>query len=255
MGVEVRTNSAGFRDEEYSLARTGKKRAIILGDSLTLGWGVRKEDTFEARLERELGEAGPVEIINFGQGNFNTDQEVGLFLKQGLGYKPDLVVVFYFINDPEETPRKSQLGAVLGRSRFLTLLWSRVNALWGRLSGRLDFKAYYSALYADSFPGWVKMKQAFEELRDTCRREGIHLEVVLLPDLHELAPYPFTAEHRKVGDVLSKLGVPFLDLAPGFAGIKDSRSLWVAPDDAHPNAKAHAMISELTKNFIAKGFK
>src|SRR6185295_6681425 len=36
MGVEVRTNSAGFRDEEYSLARNPRKRAVFLGDSLTL---------------------------------------------------------------------------------------------------------------------------------------------------------------------------------------------------------------------------
>ena len=54
MGVDFRTNSDGFRDREYPVAKTGKYRIIFLGDSLTLGWGVRQEKTFANILEEYL---------------------------------------------------------------------------------------------------------------------------------------------------------------------------------------------------------
>src|SRR5262245_63414048 len=50
MGVDFRTNSQGLRDGEYSFERVpGKLRIAMLGDSLTVGWGVPVEDTFAKR--------------------------------------------------------------------------------------------------------------------------------------------------------------------------------------------------------------
>jgi len=44
-----------------------------------------------------------------------------------------------------------------------------------------------------------------------------------------------------------------LDLAPLFAGEAEPTTLWVAPDDAHPNAHAHRMIAAHSADFIASG--
>jgi hypothetical protein len=46
-----------------------------------------------------------------------------------------------------------------------------------------------------------------------------------------------------------------LDLAPLFAGEKNPTRLWVASDDAHPNATAHALIAKYAQGFIEEGFK
>jgi lysophospholipase L1-like esterase len=250
MGVEIRTNSDGLRDDEYAKERNHKRRIIFLGDSLTLGWGVDKEDTFEALLERQLSRQSPTEIINFGHGNYNTDQEVSLFLEKGLPHKPDKVVLFYFINDAESTPKKSK-WAFLGHSRFATLFWSRLKAISARFSGKTSFKNYYSDLYADSAPGWLATKKALEKLKAACDERKITVQVILLPELHSLLHYPFAEEHKKVTEVLAKLGISFLDLAPKFAGVENPQSLWVSRDDAHPNGKAHRMIAEFTRDFIA----
>lgn len=252
MGVDVRISSAGFRDDEYPLEKGERWRIVLLGDSLTFGWGVEKEETFEHQLEQLLDARRPTEIINFGHGNYNTEQEVHLFIEEGLAYRPDQVVLFYFINDAETVPQRSRF-AWLGSIRIATFYWSRVKALVARLNESTGFGEYYSALYREDAEGWRRSRDAFARLARTCEDEGIMLQVVLLPELHELRDYTFALEHALVSEFLGSIGVPVLDLAPSFADQPDPYALWVSFDDAHPNARAHGLVAAYSVDFIAGG--
>ncbi len=249
MGVSVRINADGFRDDEYSVARSEKRRIMFLGDSLTFGWGVEKEKTFEHLLEHDLDQIVPTEVINLGIGNYNTTQEVNLFIDKGLKYRPDQVVLFYFINDAEPMPRKARFPG-LGNYRIITFYWSRIKAIRSRFAETPSFKEFYSALYSDQATGWKKSKTAFLELRDLAAKHGFDLKVVLLPELHQLEPYTFIGEHALILGFLQKEGIATLDLAASFGSVKDPQSLWVAMDDAHPNARAHRLIAKYTLDFL-----
>lgn len=251
MGVPVRINADGLRDRDHDLAHPGARRIIFLGDSLTFGWGVEESQTFAARIEAMLAKRSPVDVINFGTGNYNTEQEANLFFEKGLKYSPDEVVVFFFINDAEPTPRQSR-WELLENVRILTFFWSRVNALRSKLGHGGSFRDYYAALYRDDQPGWIAEKRAFRDLRDVCAEHGIDLRVVMLPELHVLTPYAFAAEHAKVAAFLRDNHIPVLDLAPSFAGETAPERLWVAPDDAHPNAIAHERIAEYASAFVGE---
>jgi lysophospholipase L1-like esterase len=249
MGVTLRTNSDGFRDDDYPVAKGNKRRIVFLGDSLTLGWGVAKEATFEQLLENELGAIRPTEIINLGVGNYDTTQEVNLFIDKGLKYDPDEVVLFYFINDAEPVPQKSRFPG-LGNYRIITFYWSRLKALRARLSDSVGFEEFYSALYRGEADGWKKSQAALLELKQLSIRHGFELRVVLLPELHNLVDYTFAREHELVTDFLSANEIRHRDLAPYFGNERDPQSLWVSRDDAHPNARAHALIAKYTLDFI-----
>jgi lysophospholipase L1-like esterase len=249
MGAQVEISSDGLRDREYPRERTPGRRLLFLGDSLTFGWGVEQAARFESLLETRLSAQEPTEILNFGTGNYNTEQEVQLLLAKGLGYRPDHVVIFWFVNDAEPTPRPSP-WAFLGHSRMVTFFWSRTKSALSRLSPGRSFEAYYTALYDEDRPGWRRAREAFARARDACRERGIGLSVVLLPELHDPARHPFAAQHAKVSAVLDALGIPFLDLAPRFREERDPQRLWVAVDDAHPNALAHARIAEYVLPFL-----
>lgn len=252
MDVDVQINSDGLRDGEHAVEHDGRYRIAVLGDSLTFGWGVAEPDTFATRLETALNRRYPTEILNFGTGNYNSEQEVNLFLEKGLKYKPDKVVVFFFINDAEPTPRKAD-WAFLYRSRLVTLAWSRLHALESNLGDRGSFyRTYYADLYRPDAPGWQRAQAALRQLRDVCAERGIALQVVLLPELHSLVEYPFSNEHQVVADYLRSIGVEVLDLAPQFRDQTRPMELWVAPDDAHPNARAHELIAKHAEEFIAK---
>jgi lysophospholipase L1-like esterase len=250
MNTTVRISSAGFRDDEYSLERNPSRRIIFLGDSLTFGWGVEKHESFEHLLEKRLDAQTPTEIINFAAGNYNTVQEVNLFLDEGLKYDPDQVVLFYFINDAEPNPQKSRFPW-LGNMRIVTFYWSRVKALLTRFSDTAGFQAYYAALYREGAEGLLRSQEAFLQLKRACSENGIGLRVVLLPELHDLIDYPFSREYALVEGFLRENEIAVLDLTPFFSGEQHPESLWVAPDDAHPNAIAHRRIAEYSLDFIA----
>jgi len=251
MGVSIRTNADGFRDDEYPVEKGDRRRILFLGDSLTLGWGVEKHETFEHLLESELNAISPTEIINLGIGNYNTTQEVHLFIEEGLKYDADQVVLFYFINDAEPMPQKSRFPG-LGNYRIITFYWSRIKALKAQMSQSTGFQEYYSALYQEDSEGWAKSKAALLELRELSREHGFDLKVVLLPELHELIDYTFADEHRRVTDFLRENDIPSLDLAPFFRDERDPQTLWVAMDDAHPNPRAHRLIAKYTLDFLAE---
>ncbi len=253
MGVWVRTNADGFRGPECPLARDGKKRLMFLGDSLTFGWGVEEKDTFKDILESQLNALVPTEIINTASGNYNVVMEANLFLEKGLKYHPDKVVLFYFIRDAEPTPHKSRFWA-LGYSELITLYWSSFHRLMVNLDpAKNGYQPYYSSLYQTGQPGLDATLKAFLLLKDTCQKQGISFQVVLLPELHELVNYPFTKEHRMIMGFLKANSIDAMDLAPYFYNYKNPMDLWVAPDDAHPNKKANFLFAKYSFDFIKKG--
>jgi lysophospholipase L1-like esterase len=249
MDVSVQINSDGLRDDEYPVERNERRRIVFLGDSLTFGWGVEQEESFEHLLERELDRVAPTEILNFGIGNYNTSQEVRLFEVKGLRYKPDLVVLFYFINDAEPTPRRSKY-AWLGHSRLMSFYWSRIKAVRARYGDAPNFYGFYSDLYREDQPGWIATQRAFARLAQICVQHGIAVRAILLPELHRLREYPFSKEHARVMRSLTEHGIPALDLAPLFRNEEQPMSLWVSRDDAHPNSRAHALISQYSLPFL-----
>jgi hypothetical protein len=74
-----------------------------------------------------------------------------------------------------------------------------------------------------------------------------------LPELHNLVDYPFGAEYAKVSGFLRENSIPVIDLTDDFAGYENPETLWVALDDAHPNALAHKMIAEYSLKFLEQG--
>ena len=250
MGVSVETNSDGLRDTEYPIAKGDNYRIIFVGDSLTFGFGAAREDTFEYLLEQRFNETRPVEILNFGIGNYNTVQQVNLFKEKGLKYRPDHVTMFFFINDAEPLRERSSFE-FLSNSQLVTFYWSRLRGLFSDNSSENGYLGYYTDLYADESTGWIAAKGAMLEMRALAEEHGFKFQVVMLPELHELVDYPFTNVYAKVERFLADNEIEVLDITPAFANEADPMSLWVAMDDAHPNAKAHAIIADASMDFIA----
>ena len=149
MGVEFETNSKGLRDREFSRERTpGVKRIMMLGDSLTVGWGVPMEQTFSKRVEQLYrGRGESVEVINTGVGNYNTVQEVQFFLTEGKSYRPDIVVLNYFVNDAEPVPESRPPGWLLRKCSACVFALGRIDTLGRMFSAKQDWAEYYLGLY------------------------------------------------------------------------------------------------------------
>lgn len=97
--IEVKTNSLGFRDEDFHKkldASDGAKRVVFLGDSFTWGWGVEKHQRFSEIVANELGSSIS---FNLGQSGFGTGQELLVYEKFGTPLSPKLVILGFVFND------------------------------------------------------------------------------------------------------------------------------------------------------------
>lgn len=99
--IPVSISNQGLRDRTYQMPKPkNTRRILVLGDSFTWGWGVKVEDTFAKVLEKQLGRELPeIEVINAGVTGYGTDQELLWLEKIGYKFEPDIVIVFFFVND------------------------------------------------------------------------------------------------------------------------------------------------------------
>jgi len=89
-------NALGQRDRPRTYGHSGTPRVLVLGDSFVEAMQVDLDETFSARLERELG----IEMLNAGVSGYSTDNELRAFVGRGRAYAPDAVLlVFYVGND------------------------------------------------------------------------------------------------------------------------------------------------------------
>lgn len=118
-------NSDGQRDTERAVPRvTGKKRIILLGDSVVAGHGQPELDlTISKTLERILGDG--TEVLNFGVGGYTTLAEVELLRVKGLKYRPDAVIVLVVYNDTDQSNGEDFRRYQHRRPRWAEILFER----------------------------------------------------------------------------------------------------------------------------------
>jgi hypothetical protein len=99
------------------------RRILFLGGSITLGWGVKDDDTVTARVQRILREQEPgVEVLNGGVGNYNAEHYVERFFAQLKELNPKDIVVQYFVRNAERL-ESGNGNVLLGNSELAVALW------------------------------------------------------------------------------------------------------------------------------------
>ena len=97
-----RTNSQGFRGtKEYeNVPPQDCFRIVVQGDSMTLGHGVKDNETYSYLLQEMFNKDGfRTEVINMAVSGFGTAEELIQFHEVAKKYKPDLVILGFFRND------------------------------------------------------------------------------------------------------------------------------------------------------------
>lgn len=108
-------NAQGFRDRERSFENEmGGLRVLAVGDSFTWGHGVENEEIYTRVLE-ELVPA--VETINLGGPGGDPPSELKVYLKWGLAYEHDVLLMGFFVGNDVVT-HVAQPGAAPPRWGF-----------------------------------------------------------------------------------------------------------------------------------------
>lgn len=248
LGVHVRTNSLGMRGPEISPAKPGGVfRIVVLGDSVSFGWGVPEDMMYSSRLAGLLDpELGPVEVANMAVSGYGTAEEVAAFLSKGAALDPDLVVLGYVLNDPSPMDPVQPLVAYYQpeswwrKSNTLRLL--RVG-LWRAEILRHGGGDYIERLHADP-ETWGLVESSFSKLSGWARETGAPVVVAIFPDLsgNDWPEYKYGPIHEQVAALARDNGFLVVDLYQPYSKLTRPE-LTLTDDDPHPSVRGHGIAA------------
>jgi hypothetical protein len=239
-GTEISINSLGMRGPEPELPAQGKQTVLLLGSSITLGWGVPEKNILRAELERSLGDG--YQVLNGGVGNYNTYRAVRFYEKEWRKIvKPDVIVVHYFVNDAEYLPPSA--GNILVRNSQLAVTLYYIAQRFLKGSPGVDALVdHYRQVYEPDNRGYKDMVSALKRLHKMAVEDGTKVVLSMIPDIHQLENYPFDFIHQRMRAMADELGWTFVDFMDSLKSYKGPE-LWTIPGDPHPNAFVHKAMA------------
>jgi lysophospholipase L1-like esterase len=119
-GVLVRTNALGQRDRPHAAEKApGTFRIVVLGDSFMEAYQVPLEASLPYRLQERLAGRG-VEVLNLGVGGYGTAQALLILEEEGVRYRPDLVVLAFFVGNDVHNNSRAIEAALHGEDETTT---------------------------------------------------------------------------------------------------------------------------------------
>ena len=272
-------NEHGFRDQPWQVPKPpGRRRILIVGDSMPFGYHVDAEDTFGRVLERELGRSTKdVEVRVAAISGWDTWTELQFLKAEGLQLQPDLVILCLFINDFKggllvETAAPPTGGQVETRPRWSRWL-SNDAALWLKRSAlvffvRSRFEWAVAGLYdqlldvddrrvsvatrlmsnaddADTRSAIETMQSLIAEMDDVVRKAEAELAVAFMPNYEIVGREPDSlAFVRTLRSFTHARGIAFIDPGEDFRAHGRAEELYLRPwDNAHFSALGHQLVA------------
>ena len=284
----ITVNALGFRGPDVVLPKPhGRFRVAVIGDSLTLGWGVSDNGTYVARLERLLRKRFPgrdLDVINLGVGGFNTRQAVTWLGRNVARLEPDLVLVGFYSNDVPDAfedemggtriaatnpvagqamrmnPAPSESGwldKAARRSRALYVAGRAFNRLrgageWGmsRFSMEIDMLEGRPSARLDQ--AWALVEGQLKKLRTLADAKHFAVGIVVLPCKEQvMGQYPDADFQKKVSSIARPLGFEVIDPLPLMIEHRtEAKDLFIPYDRNHPSATGHELIAQAIAGYL-----
>ena len=254
-GAEVSINKEGLRWDDRPIQKPeGKRRLLVLGDSVVFGWGVEQDKIFPAVLEELIRKDSPDwEVVSAGAGSWNTRTEFEWLQKKGLAYQPDILLLCITSNDVDRTKsihRTSLVEIPTNGKPTRSKIASACQSIWNGIAntsylcgfvqhlrqGRTSQSRYDNLLAAES-PEWKDAETALREMHAICQKNNVKLvATIYYAPNSELFIKHYT-------ECLDDLGVAHT-LTPDLGHFKNSRV------DGHPNAEGHRVLAEHLWRFL-----
>ncbi|MEO5334003.1 MAG: SGNH/GDSL hydrolase family protein [Magnetococcus sp. YQC-5] len=258
MGHDVTLNSLGHRSPELVNPKSNQEKRIhFIGDSCTMGWGVPQNGTTSAvtrdLLNQTIGaKTGKHFVdINAGVGNYNAVFTSKLFEQQVNQVSPDLVVFKFYINDAEPDPQKWD-NFIFRHSVLAAFMYLKYRSIWVIRNETLP--EYYAKTFRPGTETRTQANLALQNIKKICDLRGMPMVGLLVPEMHDLSkegPYP--PIYAIITQMFSDLGIPLINPLDELRATFGDRSTkpWVAEDDPHPSAEAHAVMARKLSHYLA----
>jgi len=246
--VEIKTNSMGLRNSEEDLSewKTSQKKILLIGSSVTLGWGVENKNTISERLNFFSKKDNlSWKFMNGGVGNYNAERTVNNFFENLSILGPDIIIYQYFLNDSENLDNYS--GNFLTKNFHLgIILWKFYKLTFDKISFE-NIYDYYENTYKNE--NFKKTKKNLENLKNYCEKNKKTCYIVYTPDIQFIDEKKFDKFSNIIENTSKLYSFKFLDLSP-FLRKKNKKDLINKYHDNHPNSMAHEIMAREIYNLI-----
>jgi hypothetical protein len=267
-GRYPRLNADGLRDVDYGPKLPGAYRILLIGDSFTFGSGVEDDAAiWPAHLERRLAELRPLpevsayEVLNGGIAGSLTDKWVALYRQQRELFRPDFVLVVFFVRDGTRMEPVADRLAAGSLARIHAEPLAQLSTTYRYFREKflaIHFGRQLERFFVDSYVGsaeqtveWQRAQANLLALRDGAAADGARFGLATFPMLYGLErdPYPFQPAMDALERFCRAHDIPHLSLLPAFRG-RQSSDLWVSTANKHPNAEGHAIAAGALLPFV-----
>ena len=236
-------NTEGLRDREHTVQkRPGAWRVACLGDSVTLGWGIRPQQAWPQMLEELSAASGrDLDVMNVALGGWSTRQELIAYRRIVRRYRPDQVLLGICLNDVAEMQNN------LSRPpRWLAQLHRRSALVrWIVDARKREIGAVEELFTSADSPkvreGYERVFTDLRTLRDEVRADGASFAILVFPFRFQVTPgVSAPIAQRTIAAFCGREGIPLLDLLPALASVGESAFL----DYDHLNPAGASRVAE-----------
>ncbi len=256
-------NKRGMRRiEPFPPKKNDVFRIMLVGDSLTYGYGVEEENTYGRTLERILSEEYHSEVLNLGICGLQSSDIVEIVLEFAPILKPDLIVYGISLNDflPSGIgqyksnrrwpfPLPDYIKFRLFHQTYIGELFERTyDQLLIRIGIRRDF-------YDDILKNFKNYQGRFAEdllrMNSFVIQNGFH--PILAVVFHKHPIYLGRSHHiAQIAEAAAqKAGMKIIPVDEYFKKYNGQR-MQISKWDGHPNRKAHRILAEMLAPVIRK---
>lgn len=250
----IRTNDLGLRGPSIEVPKkTGERRLLFLGDSVTLGWGAEEQDLFLTLAEKELqqyAEPGSTfRCVNAGHNLHDTAQELGVLQELGDKIQPDAVLLTYAVNDVVSTlalyeeamkaPVQSPLMQWIGWVLLVPFRgWGGLYNYFQQVHSGAEEVTFKEAVGAAlNSRGWVESRESLVAMHAWCRQRGIPFLVLdHTPQGDGIVP----AAIPGLRPLLQEHGIPHFPFH--FTPEENRAPIRHSAADPHANAAGHRLL-------------
>lgn len=250
--VDIYINNFGQRDIEYDKKKINsyERSFLAIGSSVTLGWGVKQENTFISKMN-DLAKKDKKNwiFINGGVGNYNTERYVNNYLENWKDLEFTDLIIQFFVNDTEIL-KDNKTNFFTVHTHIGVVIWKLINSYKSEFK-KESLEDYYGSLYNDDFKGYRTALANIKNLNKHCIANSIRCYLVITPDIHQLNPYKLSFINKKITLLAESIEMPYLDLLDAFQKF-DAKDLWNKYGDPHPNSLGHNEMSKEIYKFLSE---
>lgn len=286
--IYVRINEHGMRGVSVSVDKpVDNKRVLILGDSNTFGYGLQEEDIFATRLSKRL--PSNYQVLNLGVFGYGTDQSLLLFEREGIKFRPDIVVLAFSAGDASDNMNSINTGSskpyfkLVNNSLVLKNSPVPIDSIYRKNESQESaiknalynhsnlYRFIFNRLVATNIFAPQSVQEMTKEeglsttvaiislLNDVCRRNGCQLAVLFIS--HE----ELVAVQSKIGmevgyypiikRSLESLGIPYIDPTQELVNhYSRGEDVFLKNDPVHINTLGNEIVANATYQWVSDNF-